>query len=221
MINTCKFYKGEKIIISNETLMFVVPLETRYVDFKQGIIDEILPRSQYTTPPYICLYNILFNDNTKAVEVHEYKIKKQASNSTIIPIQYDNNQILNQMTINELLLLNNINQTQAIKTNKIISINQSLYNPTYDYQDLNEDKKLQNEVIIFYHNKLIKWLDENEEFKKLKKHLKFIKSKNGINYIKTVIKLYIKKHNAKWYELRDDINYDNVKEAIRKNLLTI
>jgi hypothetical protein len=155
MINTCKFYKGEKIMISNETLMFAVPLETRYVDFKQGIIDEILPRSQYTTPPYICLYNILFYDNTKAVEVHEYKIKKQAINSTIIPIQYDNNQIiydtnqiLNPMTINDLLLLNNINQKQAIKTNKIISINQSLYNSAYDYQDLNEDKKLQNDFII-------------------------------------------------------------------------
>lgn len=219
MLNSCKFYKGDRITISNETLVFMVPYETRYVDFKQGTIDEVLPRSQYTSPPYICLYNILFDDFTKAVEVPEYKIKKQFNNSSFIPIQYDVNQLLNPTTINDLLLLNNLNQTT--NKNKIISTNQSLYNSTYDYQDLNEDKKLQNDVVVFYHNKTIRWLDENEEFKKLKKHLKFIKSKNGINYVKTVLKLYIKKHNAKWYELRDDINYDNIKEYIRKNLLTV
>jgi hypothetical protein len=206
----------------------MIPYETRYVDFKQGIIDEVLPRSQYTSPPYICLYNILFDDFTKAVEVHEYKIKKQSNNSSLIPVQYDNTTINNlsklfdTQTINDLLLLNNLNQ--ITKKNKLIPINQTINQTTnnlLEYQDLNEDKKLQNEVIIFYHSKTIKWLDENEEFKKLKKHLKFIKSKNGINYIKTVIKLYIKKHNAKWYELRDDMNYDNVKEYIRKNLLTV
>lgn len=87
-----------------------------------------------------------------------------------------------------------------------------MYEKSYEYQDINEDKELQNDVIVFYYNKTIKWLDKNDEFKK---------SKKGIAYIKTVLKLYIKKNNAKWYELRGEDNYDSVKEFIRKNLSTI
>jgi len=109
--------------------------------------------------------------------------------------------------INDLALLNNVNMSKSKRK--------------LEYQDLNEDKKLQDEVVVYYHNKTIRWLDENEEFKKVKKHLKFIKSTNGLNFIKTALKLYIKKYDAKWYELRDDINYDNVKEYIRKHLTTI
>ena len=28
---------------------------------------------------------------------------------------------------------------------------------------MNEDKKLQDDVVVYYHNKTIRWLDENEE----------------------------------------------------------
>ena len=211
----CKFKKGDRIIVTKETLMFDNPLKLQFVEMKRGVIDEVGPRSQYTNPPFICIYNLLFDDGTKAVEVPESKIK------TSIPVQYDNsiNQLLNPVTMNDLVLINNINQ--IVSKNKVLPVLQTMYETSYEYQDINEDKKLQNDVIIFYHNKTLKWLDKNEEFKKLKKHLKFIKSKKGLTYIKTVLKLYIKKHNAKWYELRGEDNYDSVKEFIRKNLSTI
>jgi hypothetical protein len=200
MLKNCKYYPGDQIMVSNETLIFSVPFETRFVDFKKGYIETVLPRIPNTNPPYICLYNLVFDDLTKAIEVPEYKIKRQSN--SLIPVKYDTLQM-----INDLALINNMNLSKNKRK--------------LDYQDLNEDKKLQDDVVVYYHNKTIRWLDENEEFKKVKKHLKFIKSTNGLNFIKTALKLYIKKYDTKWYELRDDINYDNVKEYIRKHLTTI
>lgn len=80
----CKFKKGDRIIVSKETLMFDNPLKLQFVEMKRGIIYEVGPRSQYTNPPFVCIYELIFDDGTKAVEVPEHKIK------TSIPVQYDN-----------------------------------------------------------------------------------------------------------------------------------
>jgi signal peptidase I len=205
----CKFMRGDRVSVSNQTIMFSTPLIEQYVNFKRGVIDMVLPRSQFTIPPNICLYNIKFDDGTMGVEVHEYKINLD------VAITYDNT-----LSVNDLVLLNNFNQNIIKQGNRNLP---TVKNFIYDseYQDLNEDKKLQNDVIEYYLNKTIKWLEKNEEFNKVKKHLKFVQSKNGYKYIKSILKLYIKKYNAKWFELRDENNYSSVKEYIRKSLTTI
>lgn len=205
----CKFMRGDRVSVSNQTIMFAVPLAEQYVNLKRGIIDMVLPKSEFTIPPNICLYNIKFDDGTMGVEVPEYKINLD------VAIVYDNT-----ISVNDLVLLNNLNQNIIKQGNRNLP---TIKNFIYDseYQDLNEDKKLQDDVIAFYLTKTIKWLDHNEEFKKVKKHLKFIKSKNGYKYIKSILKLYIKKYSAKWFELRDENNYSSVKEYIRKSLSTL
>jgi len=57
MLKNCKYYPGDQIMVSNETLIFSVPFETRFVDFKKGYIETVLPRIPNTNP-HIFVYII-------------------------------------------------------------------------------------------------------------------------------------------------------------------
>ena len=196
----CLFQVGEKVNVSDKTLNFRDPFRQEYVANKNGVITTIYDKSPYTTPPYSCLYEIRFDDATIAVEVIETNIRKISS---------INNDLRN------LALLSNMNQ--MINNN----MNQSLFNNRNELDDLSiNDEDLQKEVTKYFYKKTIKWLGDDHEFSKLKKQIKFIKSEKGLKYIKTLLKLFMKKHKAKWYELRED-NYDDVKEFIRTHLKSI
>jgi hypothetical protein len=91
----------------------------------------------------------------------------------------------------------------------------------YDATDVGENENLQKDVTDFFHNKTQKWVKEEHEFSKVKKHLKFIKSKKGNPYIYKLLKSFVKKNNVNWYELRGDEHYDDVKEYIRNKLASI
>jgi hypothetical protein len=190
--NGCRFRVGERVNISNKTVNFRDPFRQEYVANKNGVITTIYDKSPYTIPPNSCLYEIRFDDSTIAVEVVETNINKTNS------IEGD---------LRNLALLNNMNQ--------------SIFNNRNELYDLSEnDKELQKEVIKYFYKKTIKWLGGDHEFSSLKKQLDFIKSEKGLKYIKTLLKLFMKKHKAKWYELRED-NYDDVKEFIRTHLKSI
>ena len=45
----------------------------------------------------------------------------------------------------------------------------------YDYQDLNKDPKVHDQIINFFQKKIIKWMNNNL----IKKNINFIKSKEG------------------------------------------
>jgi hypothetical protein len=83
----------------------------------------------------------------------------------------------------------------------------------YDYQDLNKDPKIHQQIVKFFQKKIIKWMNNNI----LKKNINFIKSKEGFEHIYHLIKKFVKKENVKWYELREK-NYNLVKEYIILNI---
>jgi len=196
----CRFRVGERVNISNKTVNFRDPFRQEYVANKNGVITTIYDMSPYTIPPNSCLYEIRFDDATIAVEVVETNINKLNS------IESD---------LRNLTLLSNMNQ--MMNNNR----NQSIFNTRNELDDLSiNDKDLQKEVIKYFYKKTIKWLGGDHEFSSLRKQLDFIKSEKGLKYIKTLLKIFMKKNKAKWYELRED-NYDDVKEFIRTHLKSI
>lgn len=198
--NGCLFQVGERINVSDKTLMFRDPFRQEYVANKNGAITTIYEKSPNTIPPYSCLYEVRFDDTTIAIEVVETNIRKLNNFSN---------------DLRNLNLLSNMNQ--MMNNNR----NQSIFNTRNELDDLSiNDKDLQKEVTKYFYKKTLKWLGDDHEFSSLKKQLDFIKSEKGLKYIKTLLKLFMKKHKAKWYELRED-NYDDVKEFIRTHLKSI
>jgi hypothetical protein len=87
--------------------------------------------------------------------------------------------------------------------------------PNTPVQDVGENKYLQNDVANFYYNKLLKWIRNYPEFAHLKKHEQFLKSNKGPEYIYYLLKLFVKKSAANWYDLRSTINYPIVKNFLK------
>ena len=85
------------------------------------------------------------------------------------------------------------------------------------YQDVGEDPNLQSQVTKFFHQKVLKWINEYPDFKHLKKHLKFLNDK-GEKYIYNLLKLFVRKSKANWYDLRDPKNYDNIKKYLKNRI---
>ena len=85
------------------------------------------------------------------------------------------------------------------------------------YQDVGEDPNLQSQVTKFFHEKVLKWINEYPDFKHLKKHLKFLNDK-GEKYIYNLLKLFVRKSKANWYDLRDPKNYDNIKQYLKNKI---
>ena len=88
-----------------------------------------------------------------------------------------------------------------------------------EYQDVGKDMNLRKDVSIFYLEKIIKWIDEDKDFKSLKKHLKLLKSNKGLEVIYNFLRLLVKNGRANWYDLRDSYNYPIVKEYLKFKLL--
>jgi len=85
------------------------------------------------------------------------------------------------------------------------------------YQDVGDDPNLQSQVTKFFHEKVLKWINEYPDFKHLKKHLKFLNEK-GEKYIYNLLKLFVRKSKANWYDLRDPKNYDNIKQYLKNKI---
>jgi hypothetical protein len=85
------------------------------------------------------------------------------------------------------------------------------------YQDVGDDPNLQSQVTKFFHQKVLKWIKEYSDFKHLKKHLTFLNDK-GEKYIYNLLKLFVRKSKANWYDLRDPKNYDNIKQYLKNRI---
>ena len=95
------------------------------------------------------------------------------------------------------------------------------YQPTYipsyhKYQNVNADRELQEMVTNFYLDETIEWLTQEKSFRSAKKHLKAIKGTNGYDIIQSILKLYIRKTGANWYDLKRD--YASVKDYFYRKL---
>ena len=98
-----------------------------------------------------------------------------------------------------------------------IPINQQPQTPI-QYQDVGNDPRLQSQVTDFYHEKVLKWINEYPEFKHLKKYYNFLKRTKGRDYIYNMLRLFVKKSKANWYDLKDKINYDIIKKYLNQKI---
>ncbi len=227
---SCKYRVGDSVKIANRTIRFANPFRDEYVVHKVGRISQILPLNSFGE----CYYNILFDDRTEGVEVSENFIQRyynpgsaslSDSLSSVIDILQSplaSALVSDKSTLANLALLSNLNQTigKTQTQSKLVANAQlvsSLFLPD-NTQDVGDNPKLQEQVTKFYLEKTIKWLGSNPEFAKLKKQIKFVKSKKGIGYIYKILKSFIKKTHVNWYDLRSDDNYEDVKDYIREKL---
>jgi hypothetical protein len=88
----------------------------------------------------------------------------------------------------------------------------------YDVEDIGNNEDLKEDVTEFFYNKTLKWLDKDIEFAKVKKTKKILKTKKGESYIYKILSSFVKKNNVNWYELRDENNFEDVKDHIRLKL---
>jgi len=85
-----------------------------------------------------------------------------------------------------------------------------------EYQNINKDINLRKDVTKFFHDKVIKWINEYDEFKIHKSKLSFLKTSDGQMYIYNLLRHFVKKSGINWYDLRD--NYSIIKEYLSKKL---
>ncbi len=223
----CRYKVGESIQITNKIIRFANPFRDLHVRYKVGRISKVIGLNAYGE----CAYNILFDDNSEAVEVLEKQIEKyndlgksnlsDSLSSVIDALQSPLSSLLlsDKSTLANLALLSNLNQTVSKSKSKLADVQlvSSLFIPD-NTQDVGDNPRLQEEVTKFYLTKTIKWLGTNSEFAKVKKQAKFIKGKKGIGFIYKILKSFIKKNRVNWYDLRSDDNYEDVKDYIREKL---
>ena len=88
-----------------------------------------------------------------------------------------------------------------------------------EVQNVNNDLQLRTDVLNYYRDKIDKWIKKYYNNTHLESLLLFVKSKDGIDFIFSIIVSFINKFNLKWYDLRDNkSNYMLLKEYILKKL---
>ena len=86
-----------------------------------------------------------------------------------------------------------------------------LVESTYQYQNVNIDVNLRNNVISFFIQKLIRWFSNDEN------KITYLKSYEAKKHVNKILKNFIKIYNYNWYDLID--NYKKVKKYIYKKKL--
>jgi hypothetical protein len=116
----------------------------------------------------------------------------------------------------------NVTQNQNINKPLIKKYYQAppIINSTLVYQNVNNDKKLRENVTIYFLNKCIKWLTKNKDFNQAKKNINKIKSEKGIIIIYNLIRKYVKANNYNWYDLRT-YHYNSIKDYFNYKLTKI
>ena len=86
----------------------------------------------------------------------------------------------------------------------------------HQYQDVNNDKHLQNTQTLYFLNKTIDWIKYDKSYSSLKKLQKYFKSPDGYEITYKLLKLFVKRGNTNWYDLK--IQQDLVKDFIKHKL---
>jgi len=85
-----------------------------------------------------------------------------------------------------------------------------------EYQDINKDKNLRENVTNFFLRKSIKWIKEYDEFSHLKNKLPILNSDKGYNIMYNLLREFVKKGENNWFDLRN--HYDVIKDYLRYKL---
>jgi len=86
------------------------------------------------------------------------------------------------------------------------------------YQDVGDNPNLQSDVTIFFYKKVLKWINNYDDFRHLKKHYNYLNGPSGNEYIYNLLRLFVKKSKANWYDLRDQKNYKIIKKYLKSKI---
>ena len=127
------------------------------------------------------------------------------------------------MNDNDITYIHNPDGTTSISINRLRKYFPVPYVPpvpirTDDIPDVGKNPELRKTITIFYQQKLIKWITSYKDFSNLKKYLKFLKTKEGLFYVYHLLSDYVENGKANWYDLRDFVNYPNIKDFLKYKL---
>jgi hypothetical protein len=217
-INKCKFFVGEYVYIQNALLRLTNPLRDELIINKFCRINKKHNLSQFTIPPYKCLYEIIFDNGNIAPEVGEEYITK-LNNSLINYINPPNtfNPISSSfIPKSSLPNVSNFNSyiMELIKLNNNYSGYNQLILTSPNYEN-DYDKK---EVKKYYYKALIKVTNKDSKFNKIKE---LIETRKGKKAVYKLLKKYYNKYASDWKEMKDIDNYDHVMTYLKKNILDV
>lgn len=72
----------------------------------------------------------------------------------------------------------------------------------FTYQNVNADPKLRKMITDHYFDLITTLIKNDNRFKSIKKHIKFIDSRQGYEIIYKILKRYTSKYDINWYDLR-------------------
>lgn len=72
----------------------------------------------------------------------------------------------------------------------------------HQYQDVNNDPNLQHTETLYFLDKTLDWIKHDKSFKKLKKFEKYLKGVDGYEIMHKLLKLFVRKGNTNWYDLK-------------------
>jgi hypothetical protein len=88
----------------------------------------------------------------------------------------------------------------------------------YQYEDINKNPELRKNMTRFFYNKVLKWIEKDNQYNKLKS-IKSLIEKHGKVYIYNILRRFVKKSGLNWYDLKDEYKY--IKKYLCKKLLNI
>lgn len=90
---------------------------------------------------------------------------------------------------------------------------------SYDfrYLNVNKDPRLRRDVTKFFKNKIIKWINNDSDFKQYKHNLHHYESIEGTKDIYNLIRNFVKKYKVNWYDLRTE-KYYSMKDYFSRKL---
>lgn len=86
----------------------------------------------------------------------------------------------------------------------------------HQYQDVNNDPNLQHTETLYFLDKTLEWIKYDKSYKKLKKFERYLKGPNGYEIIHKLLKLFVRKGNTNWYDLK--VQQSLVKDYIKHKL---
>jgi len=110
--------------------------------------------------------------------------------------------------------MNTDNPTNRVKT---IFVPPPVIATLKEVYDINKDPQLRKNVTIWYQKKIISWITSKKTFKHTKNNLKLLKTNEGYKIIYQLLRKFVKKYDANWYDLRK-LHYDQVKDYLRFEL---
>jgi len=216
-INKCKFFIGEYVFIKYALLRLINPFRDELIINKIGKITKKHQLSPYTTPPYVCLYEIMFDDGKISPEVNEQFISKINNNlinyispPNIInpdPLFLPKSSVPYTLNFNSYII-------ELMKLNNQFNNKFNIMSPVSYILENNDAEK--REVEKYYYKSLLKLIDKESN---LKKHKDFLESNIGKKFIKKVLKKYINEYDSNWKEMKDIDNYDHVIKYLKKYII--